>query len=217
MRKSNFLRGTNNGNIKSFIHVISSCDSNLVAYNYTYVHYRAYISFDKLLKMEAGKTIAENHPKNIQLQKAVREMEFVFSMAHRLVNDRLRENRFDFNNSSQTPQHETNQNKTCRSKFNESVASSQDLIACHTRSSNRTRSQNRSNNCALDLGDTTFQPIPINSKIAEVGRSESTIEQPKRTEANSETLDGNGTDKPSRMKTRSQSVKKELNAKRCRK
>lgn len=183
------------------------------------VHFRAYISFDKLLRREAGKSIAENHPKNNRLQKAVKEMEFVSSMAQRLVNDRLRENGFDFGHSSVT---ESEVEKIGQREPNhESVAFNQDLIVCHIRTRSQSQNQSISNNFAVDVVGTISQPISIKSKIAKVGRNESTIEQPKRMESESETLNrtqsrsqihtkANGADKPAvrRMKTRSQSLKK---------
>lgn len=163
------------------------------------------------MKIEAGKLIAETHPNNVQLQKAVREMEFVFSMARPLCNDRVRENGFDVAESSQihsstesnietigkvvtnairsnskintVGQSESNQNKDT-SQFNETIRSSQEINHIRTRS----QCQPISNNFPNDVGYKTSQPISIKSKIAKVGRSDLTIEQLRGTKSQDQAL-----------------------------
>lgn len=184
-----------------------------------YILHRAYISFNSLFKMEAGKLLAENHSNNIQLQKAVKEMEFVINVTQRLVNDRVRANVYESEHSSNQSKFETvgqsksNQKKQ-KTKFEKPVVSNLEPL-----NGVRTRSQScsSSNSLATDVGSSS-QTISIKHKVAKVGRSDSQIPQQRRKKSKDQTQIETVKPAASKIRTRAQSAKNEpKSAKRIRK
>lgn len=185
--------------------------------------------------MEAGKSLAEQqHSDNIQLQKAIKEMDFVVDVAQRIVNDRLRMIKESEHSSNESKaetvgQRKSNQNKQ-KTKFKESVVSNLEPF-----NGIRTRSQSCSSSISLPIRDGgTSQIIPINSNVVKVGRSDLPMQQQRGKRSKDQALSnlatvqrrgriGQSNDeietvKPaaSRIRTRSQSAN-EQNAKKFRK
>lgn len=187
--------------------------------------------------MDAGTKIAETHPNNCKLQKAVREMQFTVSVAQRLLIERIGANRFECENASQQSVTESNAGKVDRNESNkkkrrtklkEPVMSNVELI---NNVPNTSQSYSSSNSLPMDVGS-TLQPTSIKSKIAKVETSNSSTQHRRRTKFENQALSNLKsvnrvltrsairqtieTDKPAelRIKTRSQSAKNMANAKR---
>lgn len=165
--------------------------------------------------MEAEKSLAENHSKNIQLQKAVKEMEFVINVTQRLISDRLRadvsKSKHNKLEIEMVGREKTNQDKP-------KIANSKVTAMSNRESPNRVRtrsqscsSSNSKSSMLIDVDVSVPQPISNESKVAKVGRTNLSIQRQTKDQALSTCVQ-----KRSQIKTRSQCTKDEPNLKKFR-